>query len=132
MHINVTDPIIIEMLQRISIMLNEESVNHVANAILQEECIRILQEAQDDGIDIDSIAIGRQPEPQPVPEPIVIPEPQSISEQLRKQASLRTFQNNLGPSIHDTATMSNGPSVPGVTENVNFTMPGEIRRVKKI
>lgn len=154
MHITINEETY-EMLKEVAILLGEPSVNAVGNAIMQQECTRILNVARQQGVVSHEAHAQRQIQQQPVQQPapqrrvntgVPIPTPgntvaeaQGFADSLRKQAgaqNFNTFENNLGPDVGRTQQMQQAPAPPpGNQQQVqsNFQYPGSgnpIRRVK--
>jgi len=110
MHLTV-DNETVAMLQEVSILLGEASVNAVGSAILKRECARILNLARKQGVVAHEAHAQRQqsqqaqqqPQPKrsipvPQPDPNHFADSESLSAALRKEASgFQTFNNTLGP-----------------------------------
>ena len=128
-----------DMLREVTVILGAtSSVNDVAEAILRREATRILNLATRRGVTSKNVmhdGHARQQQSQHRSNNELLDMSSDISSELRKQANLQTFENNLGPMNNDVISLQRSPAVPRENRSIvgsNFQYPGSEIPTRKV
>ena len=122
----------VENLKSVAVLLNNGSISIVANAILQKECLKIINLAKKEGLNVETFDEQLTHEPHAsIEDTEVVPDPKEIANMLRKYAEeIPDEKDNNIVMQKQTKTFADlGPSIGEAP--VNFLNPQLKKKIRR-